>query len=256
MSQSMRRRRSVRMKLRVMERPSCQIRFAAAGPYRRVNARRSSSGSCISSAELAAVLPCPTAPASSTTVRKPAFAKVHAITAPVSPPPTMTTSAMASPRSGTDLFVLALFTPPRLSQMGVPRRSLIDCRQCILAAGLPDELDMKALDTTPYWTESASVPRSTKIDTDERCDVLVIGGGITGLTAAYLLSNAGKSVVLLERSRLAEIDTGHTSAHLTMVIDTRLTELVKHFGRDHARAVWDAGIAAMWEIEAIAQEQK
>ena len=115
---------------------------------------------------------------------------------------------------------------------------------------------MKALDTTPYWTESASVPRSTKIDTDERCDVLVIGGGITGLTAAYLLSNAGKSVVLLERSRLAEIDTGHTSAHLTMVIDTRLTELVKHFGRDHARAVWDAGIAAMWEIEAIAQEQK
>src|SRR4051812_34025194 len=115
---------------------------------------------------------------------------------------------------------------------------------------------MKALDTTPYWSDSASVPRFTKIDTDERCDVLVIGGGITGLTAAYLLSNAGKSVVLLERSRLADIDTGHTSAHLTMVTDTRLTELVKHFGRDHAQAVWDAGIAAIWKIEAIAQQQK
>jgi len=121
---------------------------------------------------------------------------------------------------------------------------------------LPRKWDMRALDTTPYWSESASISRFPKLDTDERCDVLVIGGGITGLTAAYLLSSAGKSVVLLERSRLAEIDTGHTSAHLTMVTDMRLGELSKHFGRDHARAVWDAGIAAMWKIEAIAQQQK
>jgi hypothetical protein len=38
---------------------------------------------------------------------------------------------------------------------------------------------------------------------------------------------------------------GHTSAHLTMVTDARLTELVKRFGRNHAQAVWDAGLAAM-----------
>ena len=41
----------------------------------------------------------------------------------------------------------------------------------------------------------------------------VVGGGITGLTAAYLLAAAGKSVALLERGRCAQAETGHTTAH-------------------------------------------
>ena len=52
-------------------------------------------------------------------------------------------------------------------------------------------------------------------------------------------------MVVLERDRCAATDTGHTSAHLTMVTDARLAELVKRFGRNHAQAVWDAGLAAI-----------
>jgi glycine/D-amino acid oxidase-like deaminating enzyme/nitrite reductase/ring-hydroxylating ferredoxin subunit len=61
---------------------------------------------------------------------------------------------------------------------------------------------------------------------------------------------------LLERRRLAEIDTGHTTAHLTIVTDTPITDLVKTFGRDHAQAVWDAGFAAIDEIDGIVSEQQ
>jgi glycine/D-amino acid oxidase-like deaminating enzyme/nitrite reductase/ring-hydroxylating ferredoxin subunit len=87
-------------------------------------------------------------------------------------------------------------------------------------------------------------------------DVVVIGGGITGLTAALLLTAAGRSVAVLERHRLAEVDTGHTTAHLTMVTDQRLVELVKRFGRDHAQATWDAGLAAINQIDSnIRQHQ-
>jgi glycine/D-amino acid oxidase-like deaminating enzyme/nitrite reductase/ring-hydroxylating ferredoxin subunit len=84
---------------------------------------------------------------------------------------------------------------------------------------------------------------------------VVVGGGITGLTAAYLLVKAGRSVALIERERCAQIDTGHTSAHLTMATDERLTDLVKHFGRDHAQAVWDAGLAAIAQIDAVVREE-
>ncbi len=106
-------------------------------------------------------------------------------------------------------------------------------------------------DTGPYWADSASFPTFPKIDRDHHVDVVVVGGGITGLTAAYLLTTGGRTVALLERGRCAQIDTGHTSAHLTMVADTRLADLVNRFGRTHAQAVWDAGLAAIAQIDAL-----
>ncbi len=108
-----------------------------------------------------------------------------------------------------------------------------------------------ALDTTPYWAASLSSPSFERLDHDEHADVIVVGGGVTGLTAACLLATAGKRVVLLERAGIGEIDTGHTTAHLTMVTDTRLTELAQRLGRPHAQAVWDAGLAAIDQIDGL-----
>jgi glycine/D-amino acid oxidase-like deaminating enzyme len=61
-------------------------------------------------------------------------------------------------------------------------------------------------------------------------------------------------VVVLERSRCAATDTGHTSAHLTMVTDERLSDLANGFGRTHAQAVWDAWLAAIATIDDIIRE--
>jgi glycine/D-amino acid oxidase-like deaminating enzyme/nitrite reductase/ring-hydroxylating ferredoxin subunit len=49
------------------------------------------------------------------------------------------------------------------------------------------------------------------------------------------------------------VDSGCTTAHLTAVIDTDLTALARTFGRDHAQAVWDAGLAAIDQIETTAR---
>lgn len=109
-------------------------------------------------------------------------------------------------------------------------------------------------DTSPFWSTSAAFPQFPKLAGNAAADEVVVGAGITGLTAAYLLAKAGKRVVVLERHRCAGIDTGHTSAHLAMVTDTRLSELAKRFGRNHAQAVWDGGLAAIAQIDEIIRE--
>jgi glycine/D-amino acid oxidase-like deaminating enzyme/nitrite reductase/ring-hydroxylating ferredoxin subunit len=112
----------------------------------------------------------------------------------------------------------------------------------------------KPAKTTPYWATSATFPQFAKLAEDLVTDVVVVGAGMTGLSIAYLLAKGGKRVVLLERDRCVITDTGHTSAHLTMVSDARMTELVKRFGRNHAQAVWDAGLAAIAMIDEIVRE--
>jgi glycine/D-amino acid oxidase-like deaminating enzyme/nitrite reductase/ring-hydroxylating ferredoxin subunit len=107
-----------------------------------------------------------------------------------------------------------------------------------------------------YWNDSASMPRFPRIDKNLSVDVVVIGGGLTGLTAGYLLKRAGHRVAVLERDRCAQVDTGHTSAHLTCVTDLRLGEMVDKFGEDHARATWDAGLAAIAQIEEIVHAEQ
>ncbi|MEJ1974261.1 MAG: hypothetical protein WDM96_17930 [Lacunisphaera sp.] len=47
------------------------------------------------------------------------------------------------------------------------------------------------MDTVSHWSKTATLPRHPALDGDLRVDVAVIGGGITGLTTAYLAKQAG-----------------------------------------------------------------
>src|SRR5205823_10150846 len=108
----------------------------------------------------------------------------------------------------------------------------------------------------PVWIDDTPIRTFPKLQRNISVDVLVVGAGVTGITAAYLLKKAGSTVALIERGQVASIDTGHTTAHLTYVTDVELQQLVRSFGEDHAQAAWDAGAAAIDEIERMVMQEE
>jgi glycine/D-amino acid oxidase-like deaminating enzyme len=104
------------------------------------------------------------------------------------------------------------------------------------------------MDTTSYWIDSATLPRSRQLEKNCGVDIAIIGGGITGITAAYLFKKAGYKVALLERGHLGGFDTVNTTAHLTCVTDTRISKLASTFGNEATKAVWEGGRAAIDQV--------
>src|SRR5690606_37185164 len=100
------------------------------------------------------------------------------------------------------------------------------------------------------WAATAQLPAFPPLDRSLDVDVVVIGGGVTGITTAHLLKQAGVRVALLEQHRCGSGQTGRSTAHLTAVTDVPLTRLVERLGAEQARAVWEAGFAALSRIRA------
>lgn len=66
-------------------------------------------------------------------------------------------------------------------------------------------------------------------------DVIIAGGGITGITTALLLQKAGKSCAVLDAHNICFGTTGGTTAHLNTMFDTPYSQISKNFSEDAAK---------------------
>ncbi|WP_239619217.1 FAD-dependent oxidoreductase [Cohnella mopanensis] len=106
-----------------------------------------------------------------------------------------------------------------------------------------------------YWTASVDNPEFPKLTTDLHADVVIVGAGITGITAGYLLSKAGKKVIILEAGRILNGTTGHTTAKITAQHDLIYDELIHHFGAEKARLYYEANRDALNFIRETVQSE-
>lgn len=104
------------------------------------------------------------------------------------------------------------------------------------------------------WAATVKMPKCPKLTESLETDVCIIGAGIAGLTTAYLLTEAGQRVVVLDDGPLAGGMTQVTTAHLSNAIDDRFVNMEWWHGEQGARLAAQSHAAAIDRIQNITRE--
>ncbi len=109
--------------------------------------------------------------------------------------------------------------------------------------------------TTCYWTDNTPRPDDITVDSPpDEVDIVIIGAGVTGLTAARRLADLGKSVVVVDALLLGEGASAVNGGQLNYGLKPATAELIKKYGPDVTRELWDASLDAIDLAERIIDE--
>ena len=98
---------------------------------------------------------------------------------------------------------------------------------------------------SPWFNNLRHPLRFKNLDENISVDVAIIGGGIAGITTAYLLSRSGKNVALLEDGYIGSGESGRTTAHITHALDDRYYDIEIKKGLTNARLAAESHTAAI-----------
>lgn len=96
-----------------------------------------------------------------------------------------------------------------------------------------------------FWTNAVKLPSFPALKHDIRADVLVIGGGLTGLLCAYQLNRAGFQVVVAEANTIGGGVTGRTTAKITTQHGAIYHAVAERYGMQAARHYYEANREAL-----------
>jgi glycine/D-amino acid oxidase-like deaminating enzyme/nitrite reductase/ring-hydroxylating ferredoxin subunit len=109
--------------------------------------------------------------------------------------------------------------------------------------------------TVSFWMATADTPAPGTLTGTVDADVCIVGAGIAGLTAAYLLTREGKRVVVLDDGPIAGGETARTTAHLVFYNDDGMSVIERLHGLEGLRLATESHSAAVDKIEQIVREE-
>lgn len=101
------------------------------------------------------------------------------------------------------------------------------------------------------WLKDGLSSKLPTLEQDIDCDVCVVGAGITGITTAYSLHEAGFKVVLIDKQEPLNLATGNTSAKFTYQHDLIYSDIIKHHNLDKARLYYEAQVEGLAYVRAL-----
>lgn len=107
-----------------------------------------------------------------------------------------------------------------------------------------------------FWIDSLPLLQFQPLQEHLETDVVIVGGGIAGLSIAYRLTQMGRQVVVVEDGNIGSGETGRTTAHLATALDDRYYELERIFGKEGARNAAESHRTAIDFIEQTVQQEK
>jgi glycine/D-amino acid oxidase-like deaminating enzyme len=111
-------------------------------------------------------------------------------------------------------------------------------------------------DRESLWEATTPMSEHPSLAFNVRVNVAIIGGGVAGVTSAYLLKKLGQTVALIDGDRCGSGQSGRTTGHAIALPDLALSGLVDALGPERTREVWEAGSAAISRIRSIVREER
>lgn len=105
-----------------------------------------------------------------------------------------------------------------------------------------------------YEASVSERPQYAELDGSRQADVAIIGGGYTGLSAAYYLAKQGVDVVLIEAARLGDGASGRNGGQLNSGQRIWAEELEEEYGAQRARALFDVAEEAKQHLLGFADQ--
>ncbi|MFY7843676.1 NAD(P)/FAD-dependent oxidoreductase [Chryseobacterium gambrini] len=116
-------------------------------------------------------------------------------------------------------------------------------------------MDLKS--NEPFWLlKNGLISSYPSLKSNEECDVLIIGGGITGSLAAHQMMTEGYKTILIDQRELCNGSTSATTSMLQYEIDVPLFELIEKIGKKGAVASYKACSDSIDKLEKLAGEIK
>ncbi|MTI49572.1 MAG: FAD-binding oxidoreductase [Firmicutes bacterium] len=114
---------------------------------------------------------------------------------------------------------------------------------------------MKLVSGNMIWTEINNIPEKyLYLSEDLSCDVVIIGGGITGAITAYYFTSAGINTVLVDKNIIGFGSTSASTSILQYEIDTNLIGLKTMIGEDNAAKSFKLCHKAVYDIQRMVED--